>query len=95
VTIFVSDGPEEVPDVIGETEEVARQLIEDAGFEVFVTHSNAPTEQPTGTVIEQNPTGPQPQGTSVTIVVSDFVAVPTETPTTETPPTELPTELEP
>jgi serine/threonine-protein kinase len=95
VTIFVSDGPEEVPDVIGETEEVARQLIEDAGFEVFVTHSNAPTEQPTGTVIEQNPTGPQPQGTSVTIVVSDFVVVPTETPTTETPPTELPTELEP
>jgi beta-lactam-binding protein with PASTA domain/predicted Ser/Thr protein kinase len=95
VTIFVSDGPEEVPDVIGETEEVARQLIEDAGFEVFVTHSNAPTEQPTGTVIEQNPTGPQPQGTSVTIVVSDFVVIPTESPTTETPPTELPTVLDP
>ena len=93
VTIFVSDGPEEVPDVIGETEEVARQLIEDAGFEVFVTHSNAPTEQPTGTVIEQNPTGPQPQGTSVTIVVSDFIVVPTETPPTETPPTDDPTLL--
>jgi len=93
VTIFVSDGPEEVPDVIGKTEEEARQLIEDAGFEVFVTHSNAPTEQPTGTVIEQNPTGPQPQGTSVTIVVSDFVVTPTETPTTETPPTDgLPTD---
>jgi len=98
VTIYVSDGPEEVPDVIGETEERARQLIEDAGFEVFVTHSNAPTEQPTGTVIEQNPTGPQPQGTSVTIVVSDFVATPTESPTTETtaptdPPTDPPTDL--
>jgi serine/threonine-protein kinase len=92
VTIFVSDGPEKVPDVIGKTEEQARQLIEDAGFDVFVTRSNAPTDQPTGTVIEQNPTGPQPQGTSVTIVVSDYVA-PTETPTTETTaPTDLPTE---
>jgi serine/threonine-protein kinase len=91
VTIYVSDGPEDVPNVIGETEERARQLIEDAGFQVFVTHSNAPTTQPTGTVIEQNPTGPQPQGTSVTIVVSDYVA-PTETPTlpTETPTTILP-----
>jgi beta-lactam-binding protein with PASTA domain len=62
---------------------------------VFVTHSNAPTEQPTGTVIEQNPTGPQPQGTSVTIVVSDFVVVPTESPTTETPSTTPPPEESP
>jgi serine/threonine-protein kinase len=91
VTIYVSDGPEVVPQVIGETEARARQLIEDAGFEVFVTHSNAPTEEPTGTVIEQNPTGAQPQGTSVTIVVSDYVA-PTETPTITPTDTATPTD---
>ena len=34
VTLFWSDGPEEVPGVVGKTEAEATQLIEDAGFKV-------------------------------------------------------------
>ena len=33
VTLFWSDGPEEVPSVVGKTEDEARQLIEDAGLQ--------------------------------------------------------------
>jgi serine/threonine-protein kinase len=79
------------------TQEAAEQALKQAGFKAFVTTS-ADTEEPKGTVIEQNPSGGQeePEGTSVTIVVSSFVE-PTETPTvtpTGTPtitPTETPT----
>jgi eukaryotic-like serine/threonine-protein kinase len=98
VTVLVSDGPEKVPDVVGMTENQARQALQQAGFEVFVTRSSD-TEEPKGTVIEQNPPGgtERPKGDSVTIVVSSFEE-PTETPTptptpslpTETPSTEVP-----
>ena len=100
VTVFFSDGPEQVPEVVGKTQEEAEQLIRDAGFEVFVTRSTDTTEKK-GTVIAQNPDGGSDadQGDTVTIVVSDFEEptetpseIPTETPT-ETPslPTETPT----
>ena len=84
------------------TEKEATQALEQAGFKAFVTTS-ADTEEPKGTVIEQNPPGgtERPAGDSVTIVVSSFEeptetptptltptpSVPTGTPSTEVPPT--------
>jgi serine/threonine-protein kinase len=94
VTIFVSDGPEEVPDVVGMTEEEASKAIRDAGFEVFVTRSTDTTE-PQGTVIQQNPEAgaTAEQGDTITIVVSNFVEpTPTPTPTQTPTPTPTPTE---
>jgi len=98
VTVLFSDGPEKVPDVVGMTQEEAEQALKRAGFKAFVTTSDD-TEEPKGTVIEQSPDGgeQQPEGTSVTIVVSSFeeptetpsTALPTDTPTTT--PTDIPT----
>ena len=95
VVLFWSDGPEQVPDVVGKTQEEAEQLLRDAGFDVFVTRSTDTTE-PKGTVIDQNPQGgaEADRGDTVTIVVSDFEEEqPTETPS-ETP-TESPTIIPP
>ena len=94
ITVYFSDGPEKVPDVVGMTENEAVQALKQAGFKAFVTTSND-TEEPKGTVINQNPEGgsEQSEGTSVTIVVSSFEE-PSETPT-PTPsdtPTVLPTD---
>ncbi len=98
ITVYFSDGPEKVPNVVGMTENEAEQALKQAGFKAFVTTSND-TEEPKGTVINQNPEGgsEQPEGTSVTIVVSSFEE-PSETPTptpSDTPtvlPTDTPTE---
>ena len=97
VTVFFSDGPEKVPSVVGMTQEQAEQALKQAGFKAFVTTSSD-TDEPKGTVINQNPEGgsEQPEGTSVTIVVSTFeepteTPLPTESPTvTPTVPTETP-----
>ena len=86
ITVLFSDGPEKVPNVVGMTQEEAEQALKQAGFKAFVTTSDD-TEEPKGTVIEQNPDGGEerPAGDSVTIVVSSFEE-PTETPTaTPTP----------
>jgi eukaryotic-like serine/threonine-protein kinase len=95
VTVYYSDGPENVPNVVGMDEGAAKRALQDAGFKPFVVTSTDTTE-PKGTVIEQSPSGgqPKPEGTEVTIVVSAFEE-PTETPTpTPTPtPTETPTVL--
>ncbi len=90
VTIFYSDGPEEVPDVVGKTEAQARKLITDAGFEPSVLPDNASTE-PKGTVTQQSPRSgqTQPEGTVITILVSTYEPPP-PTPPTPTPP--LPTD---
>jgi serine/threonine protein kinase/beta-lactam-binding protein with PASTA domain len=88
VTLFWSDGPEQVPSVVGKTEDQARQLIQAAGFKVSkVTDSTTKAEK--GTVLQQSPDSGQTldKGSTVTIVVSAYVA-PTPTPTpTPTPPT--------
>ncbi len=93
VRVFFSDGPEQVPDVVGMTEQQATRALRDAGFEVFTTTTTETTER-RGTVVRQNPPAgsEQPEGSSITIEVSAFEPEPTpsETPT-ETPPTE-PTE---
>ena len=90
VRVFFSDGPEQVPDVVGMTEQQATRTLRDAGFEVFTTTTTETTE-PRGTVVRQNPPAgsEQPEGTSITIEVSAFEPEPTPTETpTETPPTE-------
>ena len=92
VTLFWSDGPEQVPAVVGKTEEQARRLIEDAGFKVSKV-TDATTKAEKGTVLQQSPSSGQTldKGSTVTIVVSTYTA-PTPTPTpTPTPPTPTPT----
>ena len=73
VTLFWSDGPEEVPRVVGKTEAEATKLIEDAGFKVSrVTDSSTKAEK--GTVLQQSPSAGQTldKGSTVTIVVSTY-----------------------
>ncbi len=89
VTIYYSDGPEKVPNVVGMTQKDAVKAIEAAGFKADVFESDDTTE-PAGTVFRQSPEANQtpPAGTTITIFVSTFVE-----PTTPTVPTEptLPT----
>ena len=73
VTLFVSRGTPgtEVPDVVGESEETARQILEGAGFAVNVTEQ-ASRDQPDGTVLTQSPQAGEsaPEGSTVSLVVS-------------------------
>ncbi len=93
VTIYYSDGPEDVPNVVGMTEEDAIRAIESAKFKVEVVESDDTTE-PAGIVFRQIPAGDEPQskGTTITIFVSTYVepTEPTEPTETSTDPT-LPT----
>jgi eukaryotic-like serine/threonine-protein kinase len=91
VTVFYSDGPEEVPGVIGLKQAQAEQVIRDAGFDPRVVESTD-TKQPKGTVIDQSPGAGEEarEGSPVTIVVSAF-----EKPTKSPSPTEPPPETTP
>ena len=92
VTLYFSAGPTEVPDVVGLGQRVARERLTAAGFEVDV-FLDAQTEAERGTVLDQSPDAgtPSPQGTFVTITVSNYVEptpTPTPTPTETASPTE-------
>ncbi|HEU5036061.1 MAG TPA: Stk1 family PASTA domain-containing Ser/Thr kinase [Nocardioides sp.] len=97
VTVYYSDGPEQIPDVVGLKQPEAKNKIRNAGFQVEVIE-NPNTTEPAGTVLSQSPQGGQTadQGTTVTIVVSSYEPSespsPTETPTspTESPSIEVP-----
>jgi beta-lactam-binding protein with PASTA domain/tRNA A-37 threonylcarbamoyl transferase component Bud32 len=95
ITIFYSDGREQVPDVVDLQQADAEQQIRDAKFTPVVVPSSDTTE-PAGTVIQQIPEAGTEleEGQQVTIVVSTFVepTEPTETPdpTDPTEPTETP-----
>ncbi len=93
VTLFWSDGPEEVPSVVGKTEDAATQLIENAGFKVSRV-TDATTKATKGTVLQQSPSAGQTldKGSTVTIVVSTYEAPPkpTPTPTPTAPPSASP-----
>jgi beta-lactam-binding protein with PASTA domain/predicted Ser/Thr protein kinase len=93
VTVFFSDGPEEVPSVVGMQEQRARQEVEEAGFRVDVEYDTETRAEP-GIVLEQSPeAGSTPsEGSTVTITVSDYEEpepspspTPTPTPTPEDP----------
>lgn len=91
VTVFYSDGPEEIPDVVGMTQEEAERTLREAGYVPDVVES-ANTTEPKGTVIQQSPpAGQQAQeGSTVTIVVSSYEE-PSESPSPTESPTESPT----
>ena len=102
VTIYVSTGPAEVPNVVGMDEDAARAAIEDAGFVVDVSYDEETPSEP-GVVLSQDPEGSEEasRGSTVAIVVSRYEEPePTPTPTpseTQTPtptPTPTPTESE-
>lgn len=88
VTVYYSDGPEEIPDVVGKTQEEAERILREAGYVPDVVES-ANTTEPKGTVIQQSPpAGQQAQeGSTVTIVVSSY-----EEPSESPSPTESPTD---
>jgi eukaryotic-like serine/threonine-protein kinase len=92
VTVFWSDGPEEVPSVVGLQESEARQAIEDAGFTVNVVYDDE-TRAERGIVLSQSPEAgsTQSEGTTITITVSNYeepepTPTPTPTPTPEPTP---------
>lgn len=61
----------DVPDVVGETSEVAQKTIEDAGFKVQINNVYDDSKEP-GTVVDQNPKGGSKaaKGSKVTLDVS-------------------------
>ncbi|GAB3791906.1 Stk1 family PASTA domain-containing Ser/Thr kinase [Nocardioides ungokensis] len=84
VTVSFSDGPEQVPNVVGMKQADAEKAIRAAGFQPDVVESSSTTE-PKGTVIQQSPKPGQTaaQGSTVTILVSSFEA-PSESPSPTT-----------
>ncbi|TFV57559.1 Stk1 family PASTA domain-containing Ser/Thr kinase [Geodermatophilus sp. DF01-2] len=56
ITLQVSDGDAEVPDVVGQQQAAATQALRDAGFAVVVPEEVA-SDQPEGTVIATDPAG--------------------------------------
>ncbi|MFC6286995.1 Stk1 family PASTA domain-containing Ser/Thr kinase [Nocardioides sp. GCM10027113] len=91
VTVIYSDGPEEVPDVVGLQRQEAEQTLRDAGFEPRVVETTD-TDEPKGTVVDQSPQGGEEagEGSTVTIVVS--AVEDEEEPSEEPSPTEDPTD---
>ncbi|HEY3015890.1 MAG TPA: Stk1 family PASTA domain-containing Ser/Thr kinase [Nocardioides sp.] len=88
VLLSYSDGPEKVPDVVGMPQDQAEEILREAGFVPVVVLSDDPSVEK-GLVISQTPghdDDPQPQGTTVTIVVSSHEQ-PTESPSDTTSPT--------
>ena len=79
VTVFVSDGQEKVPNVIGMQQGEAEERIRDAKFDPQVRDDNASTE-PAGTVTDQFPVdGTLAEGSTVIIFVSVYVEPPPPT----------------
>jgi serine/threonine-protein kinase len=82
VTLTVSSGPRqvEVPDVLGVSEDEARNRLEGAGLQVETEERETPDEEP-GTVLEQNPAAGASvdAGSTVTLTLAEAppdVAVP-------------------
>jgi serine/threonine protein kinase len=93
VTIFFSQGPQKVPNVIGKTEAEAVQILEAADFIVSKELDTTSTE-PKGTVTNQSPPAgsTQLQGTTIEIFVSTYEAPPPPSDTATVDPTDLPTD---
>jgi serine/threonine-protein kinase len=76
VTVVVSSGPPEttVRDVVGQTEQNARSILEGQGFVVVVEQRPTDDASQDGRVIDQDPNGnaTAPTGSEVTIVVGAF-----------------------
>ncbi|SDM10292.1 Stk1 family PASTA domain-containing Ser/Thr kinase [Nonomuraea jiangxiensis] len=92
VTLFVPKELGEVPNLVGLTQEDATAQIKAANFRVKV--SEAPSDQPAGTVIQQNPPegSTQPPNTTITIVVSTGPEQSFPSPTEDFPTEDVPTD---
>jgi beta-lactam-binding protein with PASTA domain/tRNA A-37 threonylcarbamoyl transferase component Bud32 len=92
VTLTFSKGPKALPNVVGKTQDQATQILEAAGFKVDPVPDNSSTE-PQGTVTQMSPPAGTPQnaGSTITILVSTYVAPPPITPTPTDTPTATPT----
>ncbi len=90
VTVFWSEGPQEVPSVVGMKESRARKVLGKAGFAVEVVYDSE-TVAEKGTVLQQSPEAytEQPQGMEVVITVSAYEE---PTPSEEPSPSESPSE---
>jgi beta-lactam-binding protein with PASTA domain/tRNA A-37 threonylcarbamoyl transferase component Bud32 len=90
VDVKYASGNNKVPDVVGQDEETARNLIEQAGFTV-ATREEETADAPAGSVIRQTPAAKQATrlGSTVTITIAK---APPETPTPEPTDTPLPTD---
>ena len=86
VDLVVSTGEVEVPNVVGETESEARNILSDEGFVPDVIFEET-DEATAGTVISQIPEGGSTagRGTVVTITVATEPPTPTPTVTTTSP----------
>ncbi len=91
VTIWVSGGGTQVPDVRGQTEATAKLLLQNDGFRVQVQTAAGPPGSLPGYVFSQSPSGGTtvPAGATVTIYV--VAPPPTTAPPTTAPPTATPT----
>ncbi|MBC9227005.1 Stk1 family PASTA domain-containing Ser/Thr kinase [Aeromicrobium sp. 636] len=89
VTLIVSRGQVDVPNVVGQSADDARQALEDAGLKVSVQNDTSGTA-PNGTVTAQSrePGSMVSPGTTITITVSRPPAPTTPTPTPTTEPTD-------
>jgi eukaryotic-like serine/threonine-protein kinase len=86
VKLTVAKAPPDVavPDVVDETEEEARRMLEEAGFEVRVREETVTDSNDDGLVLEQSPEAleERPKGSRVRIVVGRLgTATPTPSPT--------------
>ncbi|WP_418061221.1 Stk1 family PASTA domain-containing Ser/Thr kinase [Pimelobacter simplex] len=80
VELCISDGPEQVPPLVGLKQADAIQKIKDAGFEPVVRDASADdSSQKKGRVTEQDPAPGEPldQGNRVYIFISTYTAPPT------------------
>ena len=97
ITLYVSGGGVQVPNVNGQTATVAQAILKQDGFQVQTISTPAPADQMVqpGTVYNQNPAAGQvePKGTLIQIFVQpqNTTAPPTSTPTDTTTPTTSPT----
>jgi eukaryotic-like serine/threonine-protein kinase len=91
VTVTISKGPTEVPNVIGLNRSDAIKQLVDAGFQYDIRGDDRSTE-PRGTVTDQIPKeGTLSQGSTVTLFVSTYEPPPPPPTDTPTLPTETPT----
>ena len=96
ITITVSGGAVSVPDVRGDSQQTASQILTNAGFQVSVQNGSGPANVANGTVFSQNPqNGTATKGSTVTIFVQTGQspsAPPTDTATPTVTPTGTPTD---
>jgi beta-lactam-binding protein with PASTA domain/tRNA A-37 threonylcarbamoyl transferase component Bud32 len=92
VTIAVSGGGVQVPNVVGDPQATATSILKGAGFNVQVNPAPGPASATVGNVFQQQPSsGTLPQGSTVTIYVATASATPSATPTASARATATPT----